>query len=196
MRTHQSMLGLACIVVSAQSAIAQDQLHRSADVVAGRPSRLAVLASVSKDCAPGPLPEIRVTVPPRHGSVFLRQGMSKAGALARCPTLHAKTRSSGRRFLHTAVHGLGPYWSELQHKPASVNAACNHCAKRPAASVGSARRVRRQARRWEGRCCVASPLRRRGPARLSSTILNLLILRPATAPARLHDLNPPKGTAR
>ncbi|HKG77628.1 MAG TPA: hypothetical protein VKA90_09065, partial [Beijerinckiaceae bacterium] len=46
--------------VGAGQALAQDKIYRSAEAVSGKEVRLSMHANVSKDCKPGPLPEIKV----------------------------------------------------------------------------------------------------------------------------------------
>ena len=77
-------IGLA---LTAGSALAKEKAVRSVDAVAGKSTRLTVHGDVTKDCKPGPLPEIRITTSPKHGSLTVRQGKSKAGSLKRCPSL-------------------------------------------------------------------------------------------------------------
>ncbi|MCC2653033.1 MAG: hypothetical protein K0Q60_3196 [Microvirga sp.] len=83
---HQLAASTALIMLGA-GAVAQDQLYRSAEATTGKTVRLAVLTNVSRECTPGPLPEIRVTVPPKHGTLAIRRGRARAGALPRCPNL-------------------------------------------------------------------------------------------------------------
>jgi hypothetical protein len=44
---------------------------------------------VQKDCTSGPLPTIRVLMPPKHGDLNVRSGKLKAGRITRCPQLEA-----------------------------------------------------------------------------------------------------------
>jgi hypothetical protein len=69
------------------AALAQDKVYRSADAVSGKAMRLSVHGNVSKDCKPGPLPEIKVVTPPKHGTLAVKRGKVGAGQLKRCPTL-------------------------------------------------------------------------------------------------------------
>ena len=78
------------LVLSASPALAQtNSVHRSADVVAGKPHRLGVYSNVQKDCTSGPLPTVRVVTPPKHGELNVRSGNLKAGRISRCPKLEA-----------------------------------------------------------------------------------------------------------
>lgn len=76
-------LGLA----AAGPALAQDKIYRSADAVSGKTMRLGLYEDVPKECTAGPLPEIKVVTPPKHGSLTVRSGKTKAGELKRCPKL-------------------------------------------------------------------------------------------------------------
>jgi hypothetical protein len=78
---------LGLILADPGSAPAQDKIYRSLDAQPGQTLRLAVYGNVSKDCTPGPLPEVKVLAPPRNGSLAVRSGKTKAGALSRCPNL-------------------------------------------------------------------------------------------------------------
>ncbi|HEX8165680.1 MAG TPA: 4-aminobutyrate aminotransferase [Beijerinckiaceae bacterium] len=68
-------------------ALAQEKVYRSADAVSGKSVRLSVHGNVSKDCKAGPLPEIKIVTPPKHGALAVRQGKVEAGRLKRCPKL-------------------------------------------------------------------------------------------------------------
>src|SRR4051812_32881719 len=78
---------VALALASGGDAAAQEQIFRSASAVSGKQVRLGAYEYVSKDCAPGPLPEIKVITPPKNGSLAVRHGKTKAGALSRCPKL-------------------------------------------------------------------------------------------------------------
>ncbi len=72
----------------ASGAIAQtESLHRSAEAVANKPLRIGIYGNVKKDCAPGPLPEVKVTTPPKHGTLAVRTGKVKTNRVANCPNL-------------------------------------------------------------------------------------------------------------
>ena len=78
------------LVLFATAALAQsNSAYRSADAVAGKPHRLGVYGTVQKDCTSGPLPTIRVLMPPKHGDLNVRSGKLKAGRITRCPQLEA-----------------------------------------------------------------------------------------------------------
>jgi hypothetical protein len=77
-------LGLA---LAAGSALAQEKVVRSVDAVSGKSTRLTVHGNVTKDCKLGPAPEVRITTPPKHGALAVRQGKNKAGLLKRCLSL-------------------------------------------------------------------------------------------------------------
>jgi hypothetical protein len=51
---------------------------------AGQDIRIGVYASIRGDCKSGPLPTIRLTAPPAHGKVTVKQGKLKATNLRQC----------------------------------------------------------------------------------------------------------------
>lgn len=73
--------------VGAFAAAAQDSRYRSAEAVTGRPLRIGIYGNVKKDCSAGPLPEVRVTTPPKHGTLAVRAGKVKTNRVANCPNL-------------------------------------------------------------------------------------------------------------
>lgn len=81
-----SALMLACAAAPPAGA-QENKVYRSADAVTGKSARLGVYANVSKECTTGPLPEIKVVTPPKHGSLSVKTGNLKPGAVPRCPNL-------------------------------------------------------------------------------------------------------------
>jgi hypothetical protein len=79
-----ALLGLLCAVAPAWG---QEKLFRSVDAAPGRETRLAIIGNVSKECAPGARPEVKVVRPPKNGTLAIRSGKTKPGSLARCPNL-------------------------------------------------------------------------------------------------------------
>ena len=89
-RSLQSILiATLGFAVGAGQALAQDKIYRSAEAVSGKEVRLSIHANVSKDCKPGPLPEIKVVTTAKHGVVAVKRGKVKAGQLKRCLKLEA-----------------------------------------------------------------------------------------------------------
>ena len=86
-----TVFAIGCaLVLSGTSALAQtNTAYRSTNVVAGKPHRLGVYGNVQKDCTSGPLPTVRVVIPPKHGELNVRSGKLKAGRISRCPKLEA-----------------------------------------------------------------------------------------------------------
>jgi hypothetical protein len=86
---------IASVALLAASAavFAQDQLYRSVNAVTGKVLRIGFYANVSKDCVAGPLPEVKVVAPPKHGSLAVQGGKVKPGTLARCPNLEVPVQS-------------------------------------------------------------------------------------------------------
>jgi hypothetical protein len=68
-------------------AVAQERLFRSVDALPGRQVRLGLVGNVTPECKVGPKPDVKVVTPPKHGVLAIRSGKTKAGSLARCPTL-------------------------------------------------------------------------------------------------------------
>jgi hypothetical protein len=75
---------LACLLVMSLpvvpiAALAQaNQTFRTEQVVAGKPSRLGYVSTLGKDCNSVPLGDIKVTAPPKKGSVSVREGKVKS----------------------------------------------------------------------------------------------------------------------
>lgn len=77
---------LACIaLVGAVAAPAYAQAdHSQIKVLSGHDVRVGVFADIRPNCTSGPLPAIRLTVPPSHGTVTVRRGMLKATNFKQC----------------------------------------------------------------------------------------------------------------
>jgi hypothetical protein len=78
---------LALALAAGAPALAQEKVMRSVEAASGKSTRLGVHGDVTKDCKLGPLPEIRITMSPKHGALTVRQGKNKAGDMKRCPSL-------------------------------------------------------------------------------------------------------------
>ena len=77
-RSLQSILIASLgFALGAGQALAQDKIYRSAEAVSGKEVRLSMHANVSKDCKPGPLPEIKVVATAKHGVVAVKRGRSR-----------------------------------------------------------------------------------------------------------------------
>ena len=77
-------IGLLCAIGPAS---AQEKVFRSVEAAPGKQARLALIGNVSKECTPGPKPQVKVVTPPKNGTLSIRSGKTKPGSLARCPTL-------------------------------------------------------------------------------------------------------------
>src|SRR5687768_9996331 len=75
------------LLITTAPLVAQEQLFRSVDAVAGKQVRLALIGNVSPDCKVGPKPDVKVVSAPKQGTLAIRSGKTKAGSLARCPSL-------------------------------------------------------------------------------------------------------------
>lgn len=78
-------LVLAVSLGLAGGAAAQTTVTRSETVQAGKSGRLVIVPNLKKDCSTGPMPEIRVTTPPKSGSLITKSGKLKTPAKYRCP---------------------------------------------------------------------------------------------------------------
>ena len=78
---------VAPALLLAVPALAQEKIYRNVDAVTAKTVRLGIYTNVSKECTPGPLPEIKVVSPPKQGTLTVKSGKVKAGTLARCPKL-------------------------------------------------------------------------------------------------------------
>jgi hypothetical protein len=74
------------LLITTAPLIAQEQLFRSVDAVPGKQVRLALVGNVSPDCKIGPKADVIVSAP-TQGTLAIRSGKTKAGSLARCPSL-------------------------------------------------------------------------------------------------------------
>ena len=74
-------------VLASAAAFAQSANYTSVDTVAGALTRIGYFASAKKDCAPAPLPTIRVLKPPKHGVLSIRAGAVVTNQVANCPNL-------------------------------------------------------------------------------------------------------------
>lgn len=73
-------------------AFGQEQLFRSMKATAGTQVRLGLIGNVTRECTPGPMPEVKVVTPPKNGTLAVRSGKSKAGSLKRCPDLEVSVQ--------------------------------------------------------------------------------------------------------
>jgi hypothetical protein len=86
MRCSRHVPALLAFLTSA-AAFAQSANYTSVDTVAGVAARIGYYASATKDCAPAPLPTIRVIKPPKHGLLSIRAGAVTTNQVANCPNL-------------------------------------------------------------------------------------------------------------
>ena len=80
------------LTMFAVPAFAQERIFRAAKAAPGKQIRLSVAGNVTKECTPGPLPEMAVITPPKNGTLAIRDGNMKAGSLKRCPDLRVPVR--------------------------------------------------------------------------------------------------------
>jgi len=73
------------LLVYAHDACAQENsIERELTVAPGRDVRVGVFTSIRPDCTSGPLPAIRLTGAPAHGTVTVKRAMLRATNLKQC----------------------------------------------------------------------------------------------------------------
>jgi hypothetical protein len=95
---HQAMLSarnllvclVVCLLLAPSSAFAEPPVtDRSAKVQVGKDSRVAVFASIRKDCTPGPLPTIKLKLAPTRGKITIKNAKFRATNLKHCLAIEA-----------------------------------------------------------------------------------------------------------
>jgi hypothetical protein len=86
MKTFTYVFGIGMLCALAP-ATAQEKLFRTVEATPGKQVRLGLVGNVSKECTPGPKPEVKVVTPPKNGTLAVRSGKTQPGSLARCPKL-------------------------------------------------------------------------------------------------------------
>jgi hypothetical protein len=86
MRIFRPVFTVLALAASA-AAFAQSANYTSVETVAGLTARIGYYASAKKDCAPAPLPTIRVLRAPKHGILSIRAGSVVTNQIANCPNL-------------------------------------------------------------------------------------------------------------
>ncbi|MGH1570216.1 Ig-like domain-containing protein [Methylobacterium sp. P31] len=84
---------LAASLMLAGPALAQAPATRSKTVAPGKTVRLEIAPNLKKDCSPGPMPEFKVSGPPKNGSVITKVGKVKTPARYRCPNKEAAVQA-------------------------------------------------------------------------------------------------------
>jgi hypothetical protein len=59
-------------------------INRDIKAVPGRDVRVGIFSNIRSDCTSGPLPAIRLAVPPTHGNVTVKRGTLKATNIHQC----------------------------------------------------------------------------------------------------------------
>ena len=73
--------GLPAVLAQAQGNIPERELKAAAG---GRDLRVGVYTDIRADCTSGPLPAIKLAVPPAHGTVTVKRGTLKATNIKQC----------------------------------------------------------------------------------------------------------------
>lgn len=79
----------AAITASAGPAASQSSQSATLSVASGQQLRLGYYSIFKKDCSAGPVPEIRISSPPKHGSLTLQIGTLATKRLQNCPEAKA-----------------------------------------------------------------------------------------------------------
>jgi hypothetical protein len=114
----------ALLCLSALAAHAQGRVvEREVKAAPGHDARVGIYTDIKPDCTSGPLPAIRLAVPPAHGAVTVKRGTLKATNLKQClaaevPALIALYRATNS-FNGSDEFALEVTWAqgrkELQH---------------------------------------------------------------------------------
>ena len=80
-------------LVLAGPALAQSTTNRTKTVAPGKAVRLEIAPNLKKDCSPGPMPEFKVSGPPKNGSIITKVGKLKTPANYRCPNKEAAVQA-------------------------------------------------------------------------------------------------------
>ena len=82
----------ALLCLATMKVVAQDSTHRSATVPSGQQLRLSAHFNINRNCSTGAAPEVRVTTPPRHGSLSIRSGTARSPQFGSCKNVDAPAR--------------------------------------------------------------------------------------------------------
>jgi hypothetical protein len=85
-RMKSVFVSLCAVLLLATQAAAQ-VVDRNARGPAGKDIQIGVYINVRPDCSSGPLPTIRLSGPPQHGKVTVKQGRVKATNYKQCLAL-------------------------------------------------------------------------------------------------------------
>jgi hypothetical protein len=77
----------------AGSALAQTSNYRSMNIVAGKPTRIAVVTALKKDCSAGTIGGVKVVTVPKNGNLSLKRGKLKTPASFRCPNVETQAEA-------------------------------------------------------------------------------------------------------
>jgi uncharacterized membrane protein len=74
----------ALLLFLAAPAAAQNTVEREVKAAPGKEARVGVYTDIRPDCTAGPLPAIRLVVPPAHGAVNVKRGKLKVTNFKQC----------------------------------------------------------------------------------------------------------------
>jgi hypothetical protein len=75
-----AVLSMIALPASAQN----DEVQRDLKAVPGEATRIGIYANVKPDCTSGPLPQIRLVIPPAHGVVRVKRATAKLTNVKLC----------------------------------------------------------------------------------------------------------------
>ena len=75
MRVSTMLLSCALAALAVSSVLGQATSYTSVEATAGKPVQLTYHASAHKNCAPAPLPTVRVTESPKAGFLVVRKAV-------------------------------------------------------------------------------------------------------------------------
>ena len=82
---NQMRIGVAALLLMlAAPAGAQNAVEHQLKAAPGKETRVGVYADIRPDCTSGPLPAIRLVVPPAHGAVNVKRGRLKLTNYKQC----------------------------------------------------------------------------------------------------------------
>jgi uncharacterized membrane protein len=77
-------IAAVCIAVASAASAQTAPAARDVKVQSGHLTRVGVFTNIRPDCTSGPLPAIRLSTPPTHGSVSVKRGTLKATNFKQC----------------------------------------------------------------------------------------------------------------
>ncbi|OJT98079.1 MAG: hypothetical protein BGN83_15240 [Rhizobium sp. 63-7] len=86
------VMAATLLAVSSSAVMAEAVSKKSLRALSGMDRRLALLGAAEAGCKPSPL-KVSVVTQPSNGSVEVKKGLSKPGALSECPALRVRVEA-------------------------------------------------------------------------------------------------------